>query len=857
MFSKKNNLTFKDLFLAIIVVLGFGGAVSFGFAQNNSKINTIKNIRFASHPLYTRLIFDLNENVPYKLLPDFNNGVISIIFKSSILSQKFRNKLLSDKRIVNIDVIELPSQEVRFDIQLVYTKNTFFHLPMGNPPRLVFDIKNKTKKTFEHVEFKMAKTEETEAKKIKPVAETEIVKTTEAKVKKEDVVIENDTKELEKESKIILARRQDEGKNDYLEALKTYQSKDYLKAREKFSAFLSNYPKSKYREDIIFLKAESEHRILTRDPQNLKLQPVINAYELVLGMYPESKYRDMALYKVADAYNKMGLTIESKANLNIIMDDYPEGRYALRARLSRAQILMDEKDFEFAYKELTKIVKKAPMSSEARDATFKIAGFYYDNRDYERAIKIYENIVKKWPGYTQGHPDTIYNMGESYFVLGDLDKARSQLFTLVNLHPNHELTAKSLNRIGEIYRIVEKNEASAKVFQETILRKPDSKEADYSLIRIADIGIINPSMKFSNLIFDYDSFYNPIKTYKDISKKYPQTNLAQMAMLREGIARAEEKSYTAAINKFKELLLEYPDTIIKEDIYALIKESFYKLVDIYYNQKGYLPLLATYHKNLRPYLKEIDDPLTLFRLGESYQAVGLYELSLVNYQKAKKYDKRGVLNEVLNIKAAQIYFKQKNYKKAELITKKFIKQYSKSKHIKDAMLILGNSLYSQGKYASAVAVYTTLLKKFPGISAAAKAYYYLADSYYNQLKYKEAIMRYEYSIKIYTPKMGEKELPAYIVDSYFKIGEAYYKNKKHLKAIKMYQRALKKNPNAEQVSLSQYIIAKSYNFLKQSEKAKAALEKIQDKPGLEIFDKIARAEITLIDWETKNEKFLK
>ena len=672
------------------------------------------------------------------------------------------------------------------------------------------------------------------------------------------MAIGENKKKLVKESKIITTRRRDEGREDFFKALKTYQAiseetevKDFGKAMEEFSAFFDNYPKSKYRKDAAFLKAESQYKLLTSEAIEPNFQPLIDTFERALGMFPGTKYEDMALFRVADVYSKMGLKMESKANFKIIMDKFSEGRFALRAQLRRAQILMEENDFEFAYKELLKVAKKHPKSPEARDATFEIARFYFSNKDYEKAINIYSDAVEKWPSYAQFHPEVIYNIGESYFMLGKREEAKSNLFKLVNLYPAHELTPKSLNRIGEIYRMAQNNEASAKVFQETVIRKPDSKEADYSHVRIADLGIVDPSMRFNNLIFNYDSFYDPVKTYKDVSAKYPETNLAQMAMLREGITLAKEKSYTAAIHKYKKLLAAFPETEIKEDIHALIRESFYNLVDTYYDQNGYLPVIATYHQNLRPFLEEIDRPLTLFRVGKSYQAIGLNDLALANYKKVIKQDKKGVLREPLMIKTAEIFFAKKEFKKAEESMRKFIKRSAKSKYAKDAMRLLADSLYNQSKYVKAAIAYTRLLKRFPKGRDASEGYYFLADSYYQQKKYRAALKRYKHTIQIYSPAIGEKELPSYLVDSYFKVGECYFKIKNYSKAVQMYKKAIEKNPNDSRVSLAQFMIAKSYNVLKQGENAKTALKEIQEKPDNEFLKRVAQAEINLLDWEKK------
>lgn len=863
MLSNKSILTKKYLFPAVIAALVFLGLSSQGVAQNNLKINRIKNIRFAPHPFYTRLIFDLDQNVHYKIIPDFKNGVVSLIFDNSAIYTKLLKKNISDKRIMGIKMKELATGGVRFDIKLIFTKNSFFHMPVENPPRLVFDIKNKTQLKFKKLDLEMVKTKgkeppkPVEGKKLPLEPEkTEAEKIAEMEKKTREKAVENNIEKLKKESEIILAKRKVEGRKEYFEALKIFQSNDYLMAKGLFNTFIKNYPKSKFREDAIFLKAESGYKILDKDPQ-ASHKPVMQTYKLALSQYPHSRHRDMVLYKIGKIYNKMGLNMESKAHFNIIIEDYPDGRFALRARLSRAQILMGEEKYEFAYKELLKVIKKAPSSAEARDATFQIGKFYFNNGNYERAIKIYEDSLKKWPSYAQFHPEVMHEIGEIYFMLGNGEKAQAQLFQLVNLYPNHELAPKSLNRIGEIYRMAQNNEASAKVFHEASIRKPDSEEADYSLIRIADLGIVNPSMRFNNMIFNYDSFYNPIKTYRDIAKRHPQTTLAQSAMLREGIALAKEKSYTAAINKYKQILTTFPDTAIQEDLYALIRESFYNLVDTYYDQKGYLPILATYHNNLSPFLKEIDNPLVLLRIGESYQAVGLNDLAITNYQKVKIKDKKGTFRQVLNINMARIYFAQKDYKKAEEITRKIIRQSKKSAHIRIAMQILADSLYNQGNYVQAEKAFINLMKRFPKVRNNTKNIYFLANAYYRQKKYKNALKQYKLSLKIYITSKGKKQSPGHIADSYFKIGECYYKLKNYSKTIEAYQKAIKMNPNYKGVSLAQFLMAKSYNVLDQSNKALVELKNILEKTVIEIFDKVARTEINLIGLENKYKEILK
>ncbi len=154
---KKSTLSLKHLVLILVAFLGLWGFSSEGFAQIDHEINKVNNVRFAPHPLYTRVVFELDKNVHYRIIPNFKKGIISILFENSTLSEKIKDKIISDKRIAGINMAETASGEVRFDIKVNFTKNTFFHMPMENPPRVVFDIKNKTQVVFKDRDFKFAK----------------------------------------------------------------------------------------------------------------------------------------------------------------------------------------------------------------------------------------------------------------------------------------------------------------------------------------------------------------------------------------------------------------------------------------------------------------------------------------------------------------------------------------------------------------------------------------------------------------------------------------------------------------------------------------------------------------------------
>ncbi|MFV1952061.1 MAG: tetratricopeptide repeat protein [Nitrospinota bacterium] len=848
--NRKSKIKFKGYLFFIIIPLLIILGVSEIYAEEKG-VNRIKDVRFGIHDGYTRVVFDLEQNTSYKVIPDIKNRLITIRFFDLRLYDGSRSEKFSDSRIKAVYLSELPYRDVRADIILRNKNNLFFYFELRDPPRIVIDIREKDVPAADS----RPPTADRLREKLEPTTDSRQLTADRLREKGKPITRKiGKSVDQKKDGAMVthLSGVKDEERDMYRNCLKLFQEKRYGDAKSGLQSFMDKYQESKFAGDAAFLIGDSYYNIARKTGEYL---PAVKAYKSAMRRYQDSDKIDLALYRMGRSYRKMKLITEAKASYEEILDSYPKGKFASRARLNKADILLEEKKFKMAYRELKKIVSLYPFSRIAGDATFKIANSLYKSNDFISAELIYEEANKRWPTYPKAHPEVMFNMGQIYFKNGRLGKARNIFFVLINLYPVSDISRKALMVTGDIYSMEGMEKESLKVYSEAILRGPNSDEAYYGKIRMADMGMEKPDIKVTDIIFDYTPYYSPMDTYKEIAERKP-SDLTGEALLKKGIALSKQKRYTEAIQVFRDVVTGYPDTrFSKEGIFSLQK-TFYKLVDTYHSQEGFLPVLLAYHKNLEPYLRDITDVESLFQIGESYQKIGLYDAAIDRYRRAMALDLKGVYSDRLVFKTGESYLLQENYTDAERVLKEFFKRFSKSSYLPHARLSLGDTFYRQARFKEAAGEYRTLINTYPKDQKISEIYYYLGNSYKKSNKFDMAIDAYKKSISSFTAATFRgKKAPDYISDSYFEIGDCLYKDKKYPAAIEAFQRAIKLYPEDERYTWALYFIGDSYRRLKKKDNAIAVFSDIVKDFKGELIGEIADRDIKSIKWEEKYKEY--
>jgi tol-pal system protein YbgF len=124
---------------------------------------------------------------------------------------------------------------------------------------------------------------------------------------------------------------QDERTKAYDAAYQAFKDKKYKESREKFQAFIKDYPRNDLADNAQFWIAETYYA-------EKFYEDAILAYESLLKKYPDSKKTGNALLKQASAFIEIGDAKTGKIILNKLIEKYPDSKDAELARKKLAEL---------------------------------------------------------------------------------------------------------------------------------------------------------------------------------------------------------------------------------------------------------------------------------------------------------------------------------------------------------------------------------------------------------------------------------------------------------------------------------------------------------------------------------------
>lgn len=790
----------------------------------------IQSIRLAKHPGFTRVVISLNQIAPYLVKPDLKNQQVTLTMINARLSQQVRSRTYNDRHLEKINVSSV-EKTVRIRLRLKNRNYRLHHSTNSLLKEIYVDFRPDTRPT---------------ALKTKPVQKT----SAEAVKKLKPAIKGLSSSRIQGRIERANESKQRNGLEDYRKAIKFYQRQDYQDALKAFDQFRETYPKSKFLDEIAFLHAEAEYNIADENPVP-NYEKALKAYKFAIRHYPNSKFKDHAQYKMALIFEKLNYTLEAK----ILYQEGIKNRrslYTPARKVGLAKMLLNEGKLSESYRAFQRILKKTPDKKEARASVLKIGQKYYEQKNFKKALAIFERGSLQWPESLDDNPQINYQMAEIYFSQKKYPRSRKHYFNLINLSPEADNAHLALNKIGDTYILENKHMAALSVFDQSRKRDPGSAGSQYGRIRMADIGVLNPSLPVRDIIFDVSPYFNPFETYEEVMKEARSREILAEAALSQGIAYLKEQRYLDAIAKLKTLLAFEKDSRFHRTAGRYIRQAFILLVQDYADQKGSLPILYAYNDYLSFSLGEIRSIKTLLQIGESYQDIGMNAEALKFFEKVKQLDLRGIYTERLFINLGKIHLHEGNHEEAQLVSRAFIKKYPKSIRTPDAMKLMAASFKAQGNYNDAMRIYKDLLKE-TGANIR-EAHYLIAELFFAQQHPKEAIASYQSVWRGFDPAIQQP--PEYIPTALYKTGILQHKRKAFSRALNNLQNARSRYPDHNLKDWADYLIADCYTQLR--EKGRAATElQTMVKTGTEdnLIKKAAESKLKVIEWE-KNFKEL-
>lgn len=847
----------------------------------------LKTIKIGPHPIYTRILVDLNKSVNYQIDANFREKRIVLILPATKSGPRVRNKVFNDK---NLEQFTVSSLEEKAKVTFILKKSNtrFFHSMNPKKPQIIIDLKGEKRPIIQTKikgQVSIAKLEKRSNTSIKKgdlkngsfesnrgvrLAGFTPKKIRELKIKDEKEKIKNGWEEYQQALKLFQEQKFEnytikvESKPDP----ETGETKEIDKiqpgASKALKEYTEKYPDSKYLGKALYLRAESEYR-KTYQELNPNYDSALAAYQAAMRTDPKSKFYDHALLKVASIYDEIGYGLEARTLYNQGIKTNKKSLYNRVREESLAAMLIKEERFKEAFDALQLILKKSPRNKGAKAGIFKIANHFFDKKDYKQALKIYKTGIKRWPRELNKKPEINFRMAEIYFSQGNYEKARKHYFNLLNLNPRSENAHKALNRVGDTYMLQGSYKKALAVFDESSKKlvarlnkdgKPevdkekkvvleDGPETQYGRIRMADIGIRSPRIKVNDIVFDVANYYKPFSAYEKVFQEAKNEKILAEVTLSRGIAYLLEQNYLRAIEEFKKLFPLGPDSRYSQEAEKFVKQALIALVDKYSKQNGTLPILYSYSDFVSLPITNIKNPKTLLQVGEAYQAIGMLPEAVKFYEKVKILDSEKMYRDRIFLNLGKIHLKEKNFDDAILVGRSFIKNFPRSKRLNEAKKLMALANKGNGNLLNAITIYEELIELSEN---AAEIHYLIAEAKTELKKYAEAAVSYQNAIAEYDRK--ERVIPDYIQKSYYHLGTSLYKINKFKAAIEAFNSAKELFPENPLKDWADYLLIESYGQQKETDKSKEEINRLVDSKNADpILKRAAKSSANIQEWE--------
>ena len=242
------------------------------------------------------------------------------------------------------------------------------------------------------------------------------------------------------------------------------------------------YPKSKYKNEMLFLKANALYRLGFED----------KGRELIQDIARKARGSEVGLqaagFLAAQSFeNKEWLAaLESFMNLKKEMPKHP---LVWLFRYGIAESLFQIKQTEQAIAEYEWLSKNAPKPEIRAEAAFKMGDGAFERGQYAQAATFYSAAIKNHESYLAHYPNVLLNLGESYFQLEEVDRAAAAYQKYLQLAQNQPAAWRASLRLAEITAMKQSLSAEAeKAFTETINRYPISPGAIIARLRLLPCG---------------------------------------------------------------------------------------------------------------------------------------------------------------------------------------------------------------------------------------------------------------------------------------------------------------------------------------------------------------------------------
>ncbi|MBC8384785.1 MAG: tetratricopeptide repeat protein [Candidatus Cloacimonetes bacterium] len=189
---------------------------------------------------------------------------------------------------------------------------------------------------------------------------------------------------------------------------------------------------------------------------------------IILTEYKKSQYADDALFMLARCLFYSGRSyIQASEKFKELITFYPESEFVAEAKIYLAKADFKLNNKAESYRQLHEI-SNDPETKDKHSATLLIlANYYLEDKDYTQAVNYFQKILDKYPKSDE-YEEAFFSLGETYQVAGDYEKSNEVFFRLLKSRVERKIKMNARYLIAKNYLLLEDFEKSAEISQKLL-----------------------------------------------------------------------------------------------------------------------------------------------------------------------------------------------------------------------------------------------------------------------------------------------------------------------------------------------------------------------------------------------------
>jgi TolA-binding protein len=229
----------------------------------------------------------------------------------------------------------------------------------------------------------------------------------------------------------------------------------YAEARTQFGDLIKNYPKSQYRDEAVFQRAQFEI-------EQGNYQPAADGLSQLIREGTNSRFLPYAYMRRGASYFNLKQYDRTISDYTTVINKFPGHPAAQEALLPLQEVLsIAGRSAEFE-KYLAQVKQSSPDNKGFENIEFETAKNFYFDQQYQKTVSSFTSYLAAYPQSAK-IPEARYYMAESYYRLKDLDKALPIYRELSN-DATFTQANKTIARVAEIEFKQNKYEQAVKSF---------------------------------------------------------------------------------------------------------------------------------------------------------------------------------------------------------------------------------------------------------------------------------------------------------------------------------------------------------------------------------------------------------